>query len=206
MCRWIFQICPKPFPVLFVLSPRPIVEEFGSAMYGLVTIVKYTITFAVLVERTLMNQSTENVSKAFFRFEIFAMAAAAPSTTNRPTRKLALVIGIGNYEGDKKLENPENDANDMSSMLTIIGFTVTAATNLTHAEMDFHVARFKHEIQAGDLVLFYFAGHGAQWEVCSENFSILNHFHIVMRFSSCNTARMRITWYQWGVSTWLVQI
>lgn len=121
------------------------------------------------------------------------MASAATCTTNRPTRKLALVIGIGNYAGDKKLDNPENDAKDMSLMLKRIGFTVTTATNLTHAEMDALTTRFKHEIQSGDLVLFYFAGHGVQWEVCSESFSILNHFHILMRLSSCNTARIKTT-------------
>ena len=133
------------------------------------------------------------------------MASVAPSTTNKPTRKLALVIGIGNYAGDKKLENPENDANDMSSMLKSIGFKVTTATNLTHADMDRHIVTYKHEIQSGDLVLFYFAGHGTQWEVCSESFSILNHFHILMIFSSCNTTRIKITWYRGSVPTLLVQ-
>ena len=124
------------------------------------------------------------------------MASAAPSTTAGFQSKLALVIGIGNYAGDKKLDNPENDAKDMSRMLTTIGFTVTTATNLTHAEMDVHIATFRHKIQKEDLVLFYFAGHGTQWEVGSESFSILNPFHILMGFSSYVTARIKITWYQ----------
>ena len=104
------------------------------------------------------------------------MTSASSSTTTRPRRKLALVIGIGNYEGDEKLDNPENDANDMSSMLEGIDFTVTKAVHLTRDEMDGHIATFKSQTQSGDLVLFYFAGHGTQWEVCSESFSILITF------------------------------
>ena len=104
------------------------------------------------------------------------MASAAPSTTTRPQRKLALVIGIGNYQGDEKLDNPETDANDMSLMLEGIDFTVTKAVHLTRDEMDGHIATFKSKIQSGDLVLFYFAGHGTQWEVCSERFSIMITF------------------------------
>ena len=98
------------------------------------------------------------------------MAIAAPSTTTGSQAKLALVIGVGNYAGNKKLKNPENDVDDMSRMLRNIGFTVTTAVNLTHAEMDAHIAAFKHKIRKGDLVLFYFAGHGKQWEVCTEGF------------------------------------
>ena len=133
------------------------------------------------------------------------MANATPSTVIRPKRKLALVIGIGNYAGGKKLDNPENDANAMLWMLASIGFTVTTAVNLTHREMKKYILGFEQEIRKGDLVLFYFAGHGVQWEVCTEGFSILNHFHILMRASSYNTARIKITWCQATLSTMLVQ-
>ena len=30
----------------------------------------------------------------------------------------------------------------------------------------------KKSIEPGDIVLFYFAGHGTQWEVCIENLSV----------------------------------
>ena len=121
------------------------------------------------------------------------MASAAPSTTTTSQRKLALIIGIGNYEGDKKLDNPENDANDMSLMLERIDFTVTKGVNLTCKEMKGHIRTFEHNIQSGDLVLFYFAGHGKQWEVSTESFSLLNYFYIPITFSSCYTGRIKIT-------------
>ena len=87
--------------------------------------------------------------------EFLAMASVLPSTMTRPQRKLALVIGIGNYEGDEKLDNPETDANDMSSMLEGIDFTVTKAVNLTRDAMDGHISTFKSQIQSGVLFCWW---------------------------------------------------
>jgi uncharacterized caspase-like protein len=80
--------------------------------------------------------------------------------------KLALVIGIGKYENLKQLNNPENDAKDMECALREIGFTVTMKLHLTHAEMKQALVDFEKGIQPGNMVLFYFAGHGTQWKVC----------------------------------------
>ncbi|CAF3891943.1 unnamed protein product [Rotaria sp. Silwood1] len=79
-------------------------------------------------------------------------------------RKLALVIGIGKYEHRDKLQNPENDANDISSTLESIGFIVTKKLHLKCAEMKHVIIDFEQSIEPGDMVLFYFAGHGIQWQ------------------------------------------
>ncbi|CAF2840187.1 unnamed protein product [Rotaria sp. Silwood2] len=79
-------------------------------------------------------------------------------------RKLALVIGIGDYEDGQKLEDPENDANDMSSALETIGFIVTKKLNLKRVAMKHAIIDFEESIESGDIILFFFAGHGAQWE------------------------------------------
>ena len=89
-----------------------------------------------------------------------------PSTAFKTRRKLALVIGIGDYENCKKLKNTENDANDMSSALESIGFIVTRKVNLKRTEMRHVIIDFEDSIRAGDMVLFFFAGHGVQWGVC----------------------------------------
>ncbi|CAF3934015.1 unnamed protein product [Rotaria sp. Silwood1] len=86
--------------------------------------------------------------------------------TFQPRRKLALVIGIGNYDHCEKLQNPENDANDMSFILKGIDFIVTKRLHLKRAEMKHAVIDFEESIEQGDMILFYFAGHGVQWEVC----------------------------------------
>ncbi|CAF4053303.1 unnamed protein product [Rotaria sp. Silwood1] len=93
------------------------------------------------------------------------MTTRVSGGSTKEQRKLALVIGIGKYEHFGPLSNPENDANDMSSVLQSIGFTVTKALHLTRVEMKHALADFEDSIKRGDTVLFYFAGHGAQWEV-----------------------------------------
>jgi len=87
-------------------------------------------------------------------------------TSSEPRRKLALVIGIGQYEHCEKLENPENDANDMSLALESIDFVVTKKLHLKRGEMRHVIIDFEESIKPDDMVLFYFAGHGTQWEVC----------------------------------------
>ncbi|CAF4974478.1 unnamed protein product, partial [Rotaria sp. Silwood1] len=86
------------------------------------------------------------------------------ATINVPRRKLALVIGIGKYDHCEELKNPENDANDMSSTLESIDFIVTKKLGLKRAEMKHVIIDFEESIQSNDMVLFYFAGHGIQWE------------------------------------------
>ncbi|CAF1450320.1 unnamed protein product, partial [Rotaria sp. Silwood1] len=93
------------------------------------------------------------------------------NTISRPHRKLALVIGIGNYESGEILRNTINDAHEMSSKLNSIGFISDGPQlDLTHEAMELALVKFKHSIREGDMVLFYFAGHGTQWE--DQNFLI----------------------------------
>ena len=62
---------------------------------------------------------------------------------NRPRRKLALVIGISEYEEGRKLLSPVNDAKDMSHMLSRIGFIIDEPKlNLTKKNMRFALAEF----------------------------------------------------------------
>ena len=98
------------------------------------------------------------------------MATKKPvGSTNGPRRKLALVIGIGDYEGGQNLSNAVNDAKKMSSALKKIGFVIDGdgpKLNLKYNEMRHALVDFEDSIKTGDMVLFYFAGHGRQWEVC----------------------------------------
>ena len=51
-------------------------------------------------------------------------------------------------------------------MLARIGFIIDEPKlNLTNKDMELALVHFKHSIQPGDMVLFYFAGHGIQFEV-----------------------------------------
>ncbi len=93
-------------------------------------------------------------------------------STNGPRRKVALVIGIGDYEKGIKLPNAVNDAKEMSSALKKMGFFIAGnepKLNLKYNEMRAALVAFECSIKAGDMVLFYFAGHGKQWEVSYVN-------------------------------------
>ncbi|CAF3886887.1 unnamed protein product, partial [Rotaria sp. Silwood1] len=75
-------------------------------------------------------------------------------------RKLALIIGIGKYDHTDELQNPKNDANEMANSLSSIGFIVTKELNLQRAQMQHVIIEFENSIEPGDMVLFYFSGHG----------------------------------------------
>jgi len=97
-----------------------------------------------------------------------ATGTTISSTDGRP-RKLALVIGISDYQEGKKLPNTVNDAKEMSTALERMGFLIhdnEPKLNLKYKEMRDILHAFADSIKARDMVLFYFAGHGRQWEVC----------------------------------------
>ena len=89
------------------------------------------------------------------------MCAARTPTVQR--RRVAVTIGNNDYP-TRPLRNCINDATDLSKKLEEIGFNVTARTNLNSAEMHGKIEEFVASIEPGDFVLFFFAGHGTQWE------------------------------------------
>ncbi|CAF4118614.1 unnamed protein product, partial [Rotaria sordida] len=88
----------------------------------------------------------------------------------------------------------------MSEALESIGFTVTKKLDLRRAEMRHAVIDFEESIEPDDMVLFYFAGHGIQWEDqnylipkdiptlngAALNKSAINAQHILDNLSDCN--------------------
>lgn len=86
-------------------------------------------------------------------------AAVAPSSA---VRRLALVIGNDSYQSVSKLQNARTDAKAMGDLLTRMGYKVRVRTDLTERAMKDELRSFKAEVQGGDEVLFFFAGHGVQ--------------------------------------------
>jgi uncharacterized caspase-like protein len=87
------------------------------------------------------------------------------ATSNKnptPRRKLALIIGNNNYSRpSNRLNQSINNANDLNDLLKSINFNVTMYTD-GNAEMMLKITNFAKTIKDGDLVLFYFSGHGYQ--------------------------------------------
>ncbi|CAF4138442.1 unnamed protein product [Adineta steineri] len=102
----------------------------------------------------------------------------ATSVISSSRRKLALVIGISNYDNGINLPNAINDAKAISSALKDIEFILYEGgpkLNPTCNEIRHALVDFLGSIKMGDMVLFYYAGHGIQWEdknylIPSDNF------------------------------------
>jgi len=83
--------------------------------------------------------------------------------------RVALVIGNSSYRGNAFLENVATDADNFKETLEKLHFRVIYRENLTRKEMQNAIEQFKDELQGG-IGLFYFAGHGLQFE--GENYLI----------------------------------
>ncbi|GHU23999.1 hypothetical protein FACS1894172_15720 [Spirochaetia bacterium] len=79
-------------------------------------------------------------------------------------QKYALVIGNAAYTNTTRLNNPVNDANDMTAALTGLGFQVDKILNGTLDQMEQAVVRLTRQLStnANAYGFFFYAGHGVQ--------------------------------------------
>ncbi len=84
--------------------------------------------------------------------------------------RVALVIGMAEYEAISPLTNTRNDAEALADTLTEIGFDVTRVVDASLSELRTIMKDFSFRSETADLALIYFAGHGI--EVQGENFLI----------------------------------
>jgi len=78
-------------------------------------------------------------------------------------KRLALLIGNADYRIGS-LRNPVNDANDMKKVLTNLGFKVILKPNANRRTMINAVQKFGSKLNRGDVALFFYAGHGLQFQ------------------------------------------
>lgn len=104
--------------------------------------------------------------------------AATNATPLKFQRKIALVIGNQNYQrSENTLHNSKTDAFDISAALRNIQFRVTTAYNLTYLDMVSTISNFSKTLIDGDLVLFYFSGHG--YEINGKNYLMHIDDHLI---------------------------
>ena len=99
---------------------------------------------------------------------LFVLMAAqvAPLSAGR----IALVVGNSKYENlsaAQQLKSPKHDAREIARALKILGYKVYRASrhedagiNVTRKRFYRLWTRFKKTIEPGDVVLFYYSGHG----------------------------------------------
>ena len=102
-------------------------------------------------QQSLQKQSASPLSKN-------ETAPALPIFANRK----ALVIGNDGYKFVNKLLNAKEDANAMAENLTKVGYKVTLKVDQTEKEMKAALRGFKSQVEAGDEVAIFYAGHGVQ--------------------------------------------
>jgi formylglycine-generating enzyme required for sulfatase activity len=95
---------------------------------------------------------------------LFAVLFIVAATGVFAQQKFALVIGNGNYTNTTKLNNPVNDANDMTAALQGLGFTVDKVLNGTQDQMVNAVMQLKRRLGAShnSYGFLFYAGHGVQ--------------------------------------------
>ena len=107
---------------------------------------------------------------AIFRIFCVVALAVAPAFGQADSRRIALVMGMSEYQSLPSLDNTKNDAVAMAATLEGIGFDVTLSVDAGVAEVEQLLEDFSFRSEVADLALIYFAGHGI--EVQGENFLI----------------------------------
>jgi uncharacterized caspase-like protein/peptidoglycan hydrolase-like protein with peptidoglycan-binding domain len=106
---------------------------------------------------------------------VFAAVAASVVIVNFPRtaaadvdKRVALVIGNGDYKTAPHLENPPIDARAVAASLKRLGFQVIEGYDLSIAQMRSEVAEFSAALPDAKAAVVYYAGHGVS--VDDENF------------------------------------
>ena len=76
--------------------------------------------------------------------------------------RIALVIGNSDYSNVGKLNNPNNDANDIASILGKLNFDVTKVMDASLIDIQRAVNDFLQALDEYAVGLFFYAGHGMQ--------------------------------------------
>lgn len=91
-----------------------------------------------------------------------ALAACGADSPPAQAKRVALVVGISDYQYSPKLANPRNDAGRMVEELDKLGFDVTAAIDADRRALIAALDRFYDAARGAEAALFYYAGHALQ--------------------------------------------
>ena len=117
-------------------------------------------------ERILAENKAKDAELAALRSQLEKMKQQTAQTTAavQMAKRKALIIGNDSYKFISKLSNAREDARAVAENLAKVGYTVTLKTDLTEKEMKAAIRTFKSQVEAGDEVAIFYAGHGIQLE------------------------------------------
>ncbi len=99
---------------------------------------------------------------------VFAMAAACLALASEATaatgKRVALVIGNGDYKIAPRLDNPVDDAKAVAAAFKHLGFQVTEGYDLSIAQMRSALSAFTESLPDSEAAVVYYAGHGVSFD------------------------------------------
>jgi WD40 repeat protein/uncharacterized caspase-like protein len=98
---------------------------------------------------------------------LFGVCSAAAAEGNK---RVALIIANAHYQHTKALNNPENDAKQIAAKLIQLQFDVRVELNLDAKGFAHAVQVFASKLDKNTDALFYYAGHGLQYQ--GENYLV----------------------------------
>jgi Caspase domain len=104
---------------------------------------------------------------------VLAFTSWFASHAARAESRMALVMGNSAYRTVTPLPNPANDAKAMAGLLSLAGFEVVTAPDLTQSDMLKVISDFAASVAArgpDTVALIFYAGHGVQ--IDGENFLV----------------------------------
>lgn len=104
-------------------------------------------------------------------------------------RRVAWVVGNGDYPGADRLDAAADDAQMIARQLRDIGFQVTVSTNTAHRDFNRDLVDFADAAAGASVAVFYYAGHG--FEVGGENYLMPTDISRPMAAVDRDTVRLR---------------
>ena len=92
------------------------------------------------------------------------LVTAALTPAGAQGKRVALVIGMGEYQHLSSLNNPIPDAKAIAAALGAHGFEVSEYYNLDRADLLDALEKFKRQATGAEVALVYYAGHGMEVE------------------------------------------
>jgi hypothetical protein len=114
--------------------------------------------------RVALDARARDEELAKLRQQIAKLEDAKPAKEQKTVyaNRRALVIGNDAYKQVTQLVNARADAIAMADSLRKVGYQVTLKLDLNEKDMKIALRTFKSQVEGGDEVLFFFAGHGVQ--------------------------------------------
>src|SRR5262245_24127902 len=92
---------------------------------------------------------------------LFALSTAL-GAEEKSLKGVALVIGQSKYEHIAALANPANDAREMVSLLSDLGFDARSVSDRDAKKLKRDLERFVEDAEGADVAFLYYSGHGIE--------------------------------------------